>query len=239
MKQKIQIIALFLLTLFISTSCIFSGPSLRGDGNVVKETRKTKSFDEIKVSRGMNVYLSQGKKTNVVVEADQNLLDAIKISVEDNTLKITTNQSIRKATSKKVFVTTPNISLVKSTSGSNVYSKTVISSNKLELSSTSGSNLSLEIECGKVDVSTSSGSNIKLMGNATSFTGKASSGSNLKAEKLITKNCTSSVSSGANLWITAKDNFNGHASSGGNLFYYGDPKEKNIEKSSGGNIIER
>jgi uncharacterized protein YxeA len=239
MKQKFSIYATFIFVLFVFSSCIFSGPSLKGNGNVVEETRKTGEFDEIKVSRGMNVYISQGKKTKVVVKADENLLDAIEIRVEGNTLKVTSNKNIRKATSKKVFVTAPNISKIRSTAGSNVYSETVIRSKNLDLSSSAGSNMKLEVNCEKIDVSTSAGSNIKLDGRTVTFKGKASSGSNLKAEGLTSENCSVSVSSGANIWITATGNFNGHASSGGNIFYYGNPKSTDIEKSSGGNIIEK
>ncbi len=239
MKRKFSILATFIFVLFIFSSCIFSGPSLKGNGKVVEETRKTGDFDEIKVSRGMNVYISQGEKTKVVVKADENLLDAIEIEVEGNTLKVTSNQNIRSATSKKVFVTTPNISKIKSTAGSNVFSETVIKSDKLNLSGSAGSNIKLDVNIGVLDVSVSAGSNIKLEGRAKYFTGKATSGSNLKAEDLKTKDCSVNVSSGANIWITAKNNFNAHASSGGNIFYYGNPESTEIEKSSGGNIIEK
>lgn len=239
MKQKFSILATFIFVLFVLSSCIFSGPALKGNGNVVEETRKTGEFDEIKVSRGMNVYISQGERTKVVVKADENLLDAIEIRVEGNTLKVTSNQNIRNAKSKKVFVTTPNISKIKSTAGSNVFSETVIKSKNLDLSSSAGSNMKLEVNAENIDVSTSAGSNIKLEGTTRSFTGKASSGSNLKAEELTSKNCTASVSSGANLWITVEDDFSGHASSGGNIFYYGNPESTDIEKSSGGNVIKK
>ncbi|MCF6357730.1 MAG: DUF2807 domain-containing protein, partial [Draconibacterium sp.] len=99
--------------------------------------------------------------------------------------------------------------------------------------------LKLDVNIGVLDVSVSAGSNIKLEGRAKYFTGKATSGSNLKAEDLKTKDCSVNVSSGANIWITAKNNFNAHASSGGNIFYYGNPESTEIEKSSGGNIIEK
>ncbi len=239
MKQKLPVLATLLLILFAFSSCIFTGPSLKGNGNVVEKTRKTGSFDEIKVSRGMNVYISQGEKTKVVVKADENILDAIETRVEGNTLKVTTNQNIRNATSKKVFVTTPNISMIKSTAGSNVFSETVIKSKNLDLTGSAGSNMKLEIDSRVLNVAVSAGSNVKLEGRADSFTGKASSGSNLKAEDLTSKNCSANVSSGANLWITVKDNFMGHASSGGNIFYYGNPESSDIEKSSGGNIIKK
>jgi len=240
MKKGIQILNLFLLlSVIISTSCVFMEPSLKGNGNVVEETRKVGEFDEIKVSRGMNVYISQASEHKVVVKADENLMDAIKIKLEGSTLKITTDKNIRKATTKKVFVSAPDISLIGSSSGSNVYSETVLKSKNLDLSSSSGSNMKLKVRSYNLDVSVSSGSNIRLEGNADSFSGKATSGSNLKAEDLISENCTARVSSGANIWISAKDNFDGHASSGGNIFYYGDPESTDIEKSSGGNVIKR
>ena len=239
MKNKIQILSALLFSVIISTSCIFMGPSLKGNGNVVEETRKVGDFDEIKVSRGMNVYISQGDETKVVVIADDNLLDAIETRMEGNTLKVTANQNIRNATSKKVFVTTPNISMIKSTAGSNVFSETVIRSQDLVLSGSAGSNMKLDVNVNELTVSVSAGSNIKLEGEAKSFSGKATSGSNLKAEELDSNNCSADVSSGANIWITAKNKFKGHASSGGNVFYYGDPETTDVEKSSGGNVIKK
>lgn len=127
MKHLIQIIASLILVAIISSSCIFMGSLLKGNGNVVEETRKAGEFNKIKVSRGMNVYISQGDETNIVVKADDNLLDAIETRMEGNTLKITATQNIRRATSKKIFVTTPNIAMIKSTEGSNVFSETVFS----------------------------------------------------------------------------------------------------------------
>lgn len=238
MKQKIQILTTFILSLIISTSCIYSGPSLKGNGNVVEENRKTESFEEIKISRGINVYISQGDYTKVRVKADENLLEAIEISVEGNTLKVTANRNIRSATVKKVFITAPHISLIKSSSGSNVFTETNLKSPELNISSSSGSNMKLEIITDNLDVSASSGSNIKLEGTARSILGKASSGSNIKAKQLNTRNSNIKVSSGANFWITVKNDFEGHASSGGNIFYAGNPESTDFNKSSGGNIIK-
>ena len=109
----------------------------------------------------------------------------------------------------------------------------------MEVSSSAGSNIKLEVKVEEINVSASAGSNIKLEGTAKSFTGKATSGSNIKAEGLSTADCIAKTSSGANLWITANNNFEGHSSSGGNIFYYGNPESTDINKSSGGNIIKK
>jgi hypothetical protein len=225
--------------LIISTSCIFTGPSLKGNGNVVEENRKTDDFEEIKVSRGMNVYLSQGDFTKVFVKADENLLDAIETRMEGDVLKITTNANIRNATEKKVYITAPDISSIHTSAGSNVYSETLIKSKNLDLSCSAGSNVKLEVETGNLEVSVSAGSNVKLDGETDFMHGKASSGSNIKAEGLTTAKCEARVSSGANIWISVQKDLQAHASSGGNIFYYGQPETTDIEKSSGGNVIKK
>jgi hypothetical protein len=135
-----------------------------------------------------------------------------------------------------VYVTTPDISLIKSSSGSNVYSETVLKSEHLDISSSSGSNIKLLISAGSVDASSSSGSNIRLEGKADNFDGDASSGSNIKARELKSKSCKVEASSAANIWISVKENLKAHASSGGNIFYKGSLSNAEIKKSSGGNV---
>ena len=255
MKNKITLLFAVIPIMFIATSCIFMGPWVEGNGNVKEETRKTGEFNEIEVSRGMNVYITQGEITKVVVKADENLLEIIETRTDGDKLIVTAKQNIRRADSKKVFVTTPKITEIKSSSGSNVYSESKIVSKDLELSTSSGSNMTLEIESENVDASASSGSNIKLQakaknldssasagsniriaGTTNSFSAKVSSGANIKAKELISENCDLHASSGGNIWITVNDELVAKASSGGNVFYTGNPKSTNIENSSGGNV---
>ncbi len=237
MKQKLLLLTSFLIVLFIASSCIFIGPSIKGNGNVVEESRKTGSFNQIEVSRGMNVYLSKGDFTKIVVIADENLHNAIETKTKGEILIIRATKNVRNATSFKVFVTAPNLEKIKATSGSNVFSDSLLAYNNLQIEGSSGSNLHLEILSETTESKASSGSNINLKGTTTSFKGKASSGSNVKAMELISTTCDVSVSSGANIWINTKNDFSGKASSGGNIFLYGNPKQTNLEKSSGGNII--
>jgi hypothetical protein len=239
MKQKLPALASFMMILFIFSSCVFMGPSIKGNGNVVEQTRNVKDFSKIDVSRGMNVYISQGEFTKVVVKADENLLDAIETKTDGDILIIRATENIRNATSKKVFVTVPNLEEIEASSGSNIYSETKLVFKELEVSTSSGCNVKLEIDSEKTEFSASSGSNINLSGSANSFNAKASSGSNIKAEGLTVEACEAKASSGSNIWITAKTDFSGDVSSGANIFVYGNPKNSNIEKSSGGNVINK
>ena len=73
-------------------------------------------------------------------------------------------------------------------------------------------------------------------GKATDVELKASSGSNLKAGALSAESCEVDASSGANIYIDVEKALDGEASSGGQVYYSGNPKTVNISTSSGGNI---
>ena len=60
-----------------------------------------------------------------------------------------------------------------------------------------------------------------------------------KDEKLKSQNTIAKTSSGANIWITSEKSLTGNSSSGGNVFYYGNPDNTDIERSSGGNVIKK
>ena len=238
MKQKILIWIFLIAGTLFSTSCIFIDSSVKGNGKVVEEKRKAGKFDAIKVSRGMNVYISQGNENRILVKADENLLEFIETDIDNNTLKISTSQGIRKASSKKVFVTVREIKSIRSLAGSNVFSETQLNAKDLALSGSAGSNIKVDVNAENLDVSASAGSNVKISGNANSFVGKASAGSNIKAEDLKTTDCDVKTSSGANIWIHVSDELLANANSGGNIFYFGNPEHIDVSSSSGGNIIK-
>ncbi len=236
MKKTVILLTVIFISVILS-SCIFTG-SIEGNGKVVEETRDLGDFDKISVTRGMNVYISQGGSQKVVVKADENLLDVIETSVSDGILKVSCNRGIRKAGSNKVLVTVPNIDLLKTTAGSNVFADDTLHLKTLEIKSTAGSNVKLLLNAEELYVSAMAGSNISLNGTSEAFNAKANSGSNVKAGDLHTTNCDLKASSGANIWINVSKELSAKVSSGANVFYYGNPEATNIEKSSGGNVIK-
>jgi hypothetical protein len=224
---------------FMTSSCIFIGPPVKGNGNVVEETREVHEFSKIKASAGTNVYISQGKQEKVVVKADENILDAIRTEVQGDVLVVTHVKSVRRATSDKVYVTVKDLDKISTIAGANVYSEMPLKFNDLELSTSAGSNLKFEIEARRLKVSSMAGSNVYIKGTAETVEMSAAAGSNIKAEDLESRNCNAKTSSGANIYITVAEELNAKASSGGNVFYYGSPKHINVSSSSGGNVIQR
>jgi hypothetical protein len=237
MKPKhLQLIGLFVILTVVLSSCWFLGPSVKGNGHVTEEVRKVGEFDQIEVSRGMNVYITQGSPAKVVVVADDNLHEYIETEVHGGVLKVYVDANIRWATEKKVMVTVGKLSAVETSSGSNVWSQSQIMSDNLELKSNAGANLTLDVNAKYLTAECSSGANINLSGLAKDGKLETSSGANLKAQELKVEHCKMSASSGGNTFSTVTGALEANASSGGNVYYYGEPSSTDINTSSGGGI---
>ena len=237
MKPKhFQIIGIFAILSIVFSSCWFLGPSKKGNGNVTEHIRQVDEFDEIKVSRGMNVYISQGSPAKVIVIADSNLHEVIKTDVDGGVLEIYVDENVRWAKEKKVMVTVEKLTGVETTSGSNVWSQGQIRSENLELKASSGANQTMEVDAKFLIADCSSGANIKLSGLAKEAELGASSGANLKGQDLKADRCKMRASSGGNVSSIVVEKLDATASSGGNIVYWGEPTSTEIQQSSGGNI---
>ncbi|MEQ8417663.1 MAG: head GIN domain-containing protein [Imperialibacter sp.] len=209
----------------------------------VKEERKVSSYDAVSVSTGIDVYIRQGNRQEVTVEVDRDDLDDLMTEVRGGELKIyfENNNSFwswkdREAT---VYVTVTNVKSIKSSSGSDVTGETIIVSDYLEVESSSGADLKLQVRARTLRAESSSGSDMELSGEAEYFEGRSSSGSDLDAMDLVAKKAKVRASSGSDLAITVTDDIEADASSGSDISYSGRPQYVNIDESSGGDVRRR
>src|SRR6476646_1751907 len=72
----------------INNGDFFVGPSERGSGNVVSETRNVSNFHSIAISYPARVLVKQGGKESLQIEAEDNLLPDLQTQVHNNTLEI-------------------------------------------------------------------------------------------------------------------------------------------------------
>ena len=236
MKKKLLLPVTFLIFIISLSSCIFLGPSIKGNGHVTSEKRKVGEFSQVKVSTGMKVILHQSDHEQVTVLADENLHEAIRTEVHGDELQIFTDQRIRRSRKLQITVDFKDLDAVRTSSGAQVNTDGAIRAKQFSTRASSGSQQSLEIKASDLSARTSSGASIHLQGSSNDADLRASSGSHLKAGALTTENCTADVSSGAHIYIDITGDFEGEASSGGHIYYTGEPKRMNIHTSSGGEI---
>jgi len=213
--------------------------SVTGNGHVTKVTRQVESFDGVKASAGIDVYLFQGDEEKVVVEADENLLDCIRTEVKGSTLHCYIDCTIHYSKEMKVYVNYKMLNKLEASSGANIFGETAVRTGTLDIGVSSGADVKVEVYAEKVYCDVSSGSDATITGKASHFRGNASSGADIKAEDLKVSTCDVSASSAGDIKITVTESIEANASSGGDITYYGNPEREHIDESSGGDVSRR
>ncbi len=221
-------------------SCNFDmnfSTGVSGNGNVITEERTiNEPFSTIKATEGLDVHLTQSDSEAITVEADENLHDLIMVEVENGVLKIHTKKSIGRAKSKKVLVSFKDISSIISTSGSDVYSTNVITTENLDLMSTSGSDMKLEVDTSVLNCKSTSGSDLRLSGKTIKLIAEATSGSDIKAADLMAESSQVKATSGADITVNTSKELTAKATSGGDIKYYGNPEKVDTSNNSSGSV---
>ncbi len=196
------------------------------------------NFSKIKVSTGLELYITQGIKQQITIEADDNLHEIIVTKIENGTLKIYSEKNIWNAKAKKIHVTVDNLTSIIANSGAAIKSETVLNVNSLQVVATSGANIEVEVNGATIISTATSGANLKLKGTTSLHKTNATSGASIKAFNLKSDYVKANVTSGADITIYATKDLDARATSGGDIEYKGNPEKINKNASSGGSIAE-
>lgn len=224
-------------------------------GSAREEVRKVPTFIGIQVSSGINVSFTQDAKQKVVVDSDRP--EFVKTEVVGDILKIyIDNNNNRNLKFKKLSVTVsaPELSKIAVNSGANFNTLNTIKSDYFQIAATSGANLKADLDTkGKVELSTTSGSNVRLNVNADELEMSATSGSSatlygkikettfdvssaatVNAQDLETQKSQINASSAANIKVNATENINVTGTSGASVRYRSNNNVKRNASLSGG-----
>ncbi len=237
--KMLKFISLFLAIALTTSAYGQIRLKVTGSGKVVSEERKAGYFNAVKVSSGIDVYLTQGQKESITVEADDNIHEYIVTEVRDNTLKVYSKAIIRKAEAKKVYVTIKDVEKISASSAGDVYGETLIKADKLSLSASSAGDIKLKVEVTRLKCRISSSGDIDLEGVADELEADLSSAGDLKAYDLITRIADVSTSSAGDAWITVTEKLRARASSAGDIYYKGNPQQVDAHSSSAGGIHKK
>ena len=231
---------IFLTPLLFVMGCYWEMPEkITGNGDVITEERQVSNFDGIKVSCGIDVYITQGDREYLEVQADENLLDIIKTEVENNMLKVYTDKNISVAKSKKVYLTYVNLNKIVISSAGDVKAENTLNTDKLDIRLSSAGDLRLDVVADEIYINVSSSGNAKLSGKTNYLKAGLSSAGDLNAFDLEAKVGDINVSSAgdAKVFITEEASFS--SSSAGDIIYKGDPNIKHVSTSSAGSIKKK
>ena len=240
--QVTKVIVAIIVTMFFQ-SCINSNwtrDSISGNGKVATISRTVNNdFNAVHAKTGLDVRIEQGNTIKIEVQADENLQDHIFTEVKGGILSVYTGVNINNSEAQKVYITVPNLYEIKSSSGANVKSENKLNFEKLELDSSSGSLIEVEVQSNSLSCESSSASSIQVKGRTNSLNTESSSGSTINLENLMAETGTSKSSSGSSTIVNISNELNAHASSGSSISYVSKPNLLNADESSGGSVSKK
>jgi Putative auto-transporter adhesin, head GIN domain len=197
------------------------------------------SFNNIKISGGIDLFLSQSDDEAVAVSASENKFkDGIKTIVENNTLKIyyLGNRSWNsEKKSLRIYLSFKTIEKIEATAACDIQVAGSIAVPSLKLSLSGASDFKGAVNVTDLKMDLSGASDVIIKGIAKTVNIESSGASDVKGYDLITSFCNVKASGASDVQITVNSELNVNASGSSDISYKGDAviKEKHTSGASG------
>ncbi|WP_346881039.1 head GIN domain-containing protein [uncultured Algibacter sp.] len=126
MRKLIYIAAFFFLVACDSEN---ANDCFQKAGSIIQQEITVPSFDKILVNRDVELIIKEGPRQQVIIETGENLLNDVSASVTDGKLTLTDNNTcnyVRDFGITKVYVTSPNITEIRSSTQYDISSDGVL-----------------------------------------------------------------------------------------------------------------
>jgi hypothetical protein len=226
------------MLLFINLMA-FSQEKVIYDANA--EKRKVETFQAIKVSDGIDLYLVQAEEEGVVVSATEIAhRDKIRTVVENGELKVFLAQGWNWRNKKlKAYVAVKTLNKLRASGGSDIIIQGELKADKLNMVFTGGSDFTGQVAVTDLTIDQHGGSDVRIKGNAVNVKVQASGGSDFTGYDLTAVYAIIQASGGSDASITVTKEMAAEASGGSDVNYKGNPVIKYKSASGGGSVSKR
>lgn len=228
----------------IAAAAVLSGcgtailPGTSGSGLIVESEPAVEPFSGLDVSSAIEATLRLGDTPAVVLRADDNIIDRLTASVEDDVLVLDVEGSVRDATLQaEVTVPADLLELVELSGAATLTGTQPLSPSELILSLTGASRTVLVLDTPSLSVEADGASVVNASGAAETLDVRASGASSVRLEQLSASVATVDASGASTVRVLVSDELVAEASGSSSVRVGGDPEV--VESStSGASTIE-
>ena len=218
-----------------------SWSTIKGDGNLKKESRPVESFNEVSANGPLDVQISYGTSENLQVEADENLLPYIETKVAGGQLTIRTKEHVNLKSHLRmvVYISMTEIkSLHESGSGNIKGSGAFRNDGKTDIKVSGSGDIKLDFDSfDDLDLAVSGSGNINLKGKKAGDVNAAISGSgNIDCIDVPCDNAKAKISGSGNIKVNAQKSIDATISGSGNVSYKEDVSNISSKISGSGKV---
>ncbi len=221
--KTIKQLSFFTMLLFAATSC-FDDITIRGNGIESSQGRSVSTFNKVKSAGDFEIHITKGNVTEVLINAEENIIPYIETSVSNNTLLIDIPgwHNVKHQLPMKVYITIPALEGVKQ-SGSGNITTGHFTTDELELFISGSGSISTAVDANFVDASISGSGWMKISGDAGLSDLSISGSGNIDSYDLLVNNCNAHISGSGNVQVNAINSIVAKISGSGNVYYVGNP----------------
>ena len=200
------------------------------------------SFTAIRISGGIDLYLSQSNEVAVAVSASsETYKEGIKTEIENGTLKIyyKGEKSWKKKDRKlRAYVSFKELKKLDVSGACDIVVTGGLTADELEVDMSGASDFTGMVKVRTLSLNLSGASDVKISGTANNVDIVSSGASDVKGYDLVTDNCDVNVSGASDINITVNTQLNASASGASKVLFKGTGLIKEIS-SSGASKIAR
>lgn len=240
MKKITTLILLFLVT-SISLNAQFSSKKVKGDGNIITDTRSVGDYDKIGIAGNFDVELVKGTEGKITITADKNLMEHIITEVKDGSLKVKPKKkyNLRPTKQIKIVISFENIEALSLAGSGDIFSSHVISSDELKLSVAGSGDVVLKVDTDVLKSSVAGSGNIKLTGKADQLKCSVAGSGNINAYELKADVVKASTAGSGNIKVHAVNEIHASSAGSGNIYYSGNPEVEKAKSVGSGSIKKK
>lgn len=241
MKAFFKLLLVSILTIGTVSGCdLYQGNSIKPSKKRITRNYNTKVFTKISIQTVADVTYKQtaDSSTAVTIYGPENMVDLMAVTVEDNTLKITTKRKVNfHKTHLKIAISSPRINALNFNGVGDVVINDPIRSDDLRLENRGVGDIKVASFSGKkITVYSSGVGNINLAGEAEEACLDSKGVGDINASNLQAKKVTAEAKGVGDISCYATESIDASAKGVGGIKYKGNPTQKSLNKKGIGSI---
>lgn len=238
--------------LFFSCNSENAPDCLQNAGDLTRIEVEVPDFNNITVFENLNLVIKQGDEQKVELESGEFLLNEISARVEEDRLLLRNDNGcniFREYGLSTVYVTSPNIEEIRSSTGLLISSDGVLNYPSLNLvsesfnepeSETTGGSFDIEVANGRVGIAVNGIAYIKVRGITNSFSITLAAGdSRIEAEGLVAQEVSVNHRGSNDVFVNPQQRISGIIRGYGDVISINRPIEVEVEELFNGRLIFR
>lgn len=226
-----------LCTLLLAGCFVFGGETIRGNGNILTETRPLSDFARIQLDGSYEAEIVNSEETSILVETDSNILAALETSVENGTLRVRGRDQVnlRPSNGKRIrlVISSPTVNYVEIAGSAKVTAEKISATGTVGFKINGSGDIRADVEAKRLEIAVSGSGKTNISGKSESTDIQISGSGEIDTREHETAHGKVRISGSGKIWIHATETLDASISGSGEIWYLGNPEISTSQSGSG------